>query len=92
MSDYQYYEMMDDDEVYAVCRTQGALVERWSPDRQQWKEALFHVGDLLFNGSTSERRQVDEAEAEKTIAEDPLRDLTDSEWAELTNSKSDAQV
>lgn len=89
MADYQYWEMLDDDRVYAICRTQGALVERWSADRQQWKEALFHVKDLLFSNSTSEAQQITEAEAEKSIREEILPDLMDSEWQELTDSKSD---
>lgn len=93
MADYQYWEMLDEDRVYAVCRSQGALVERWSPQRGQWKEATFHVDDVLFNQGSAEKRSVSEAEAEKTIHDEVLPDVSDEDWAQLSHpvGQSDAE-
>ncbi|MCX6434045.1 MAG: hypothetical protein NTX29_15140 [Actinobacteria bacterium] len=84
-----YFAMMLDDQPYAVIRRQGGLLERWSPDRGEWKEALFHWDTFFGRGDAGEKRAISTREAEELIANGAgLRDIDDVSWAALTHLSS----
>ena len=85
--DVHYFAMMLDDQPYAVIRRRGGLLERWSPDRGAWKEALFHWDTFFGKGDPGERRGISADEAHALIAGDArLHDIDDASWAALNRS------
>ena len=76
-----YYAMLDDGEVYAIVRRTGGLLERWSPDRGVWKEALFHWDTFFGMGDVGEKRGISEEDALALVASgEGLRDISDGDW------------
>ena len=81
----QYFRLMDDARVYAVIRRQGGLLERWSPDRNQWKEALWHWDVFFGFGEVNEKVAITVEEAQTIIDGGTLGDIADGDWDYLTH-------
>lgn len=84
--DVHFYAMLLDGQPYAIVRRQGGLLERWSPDRGVWKEALFHWDTFFGMGDVGEKRRITSEEAADLIARgEGLRDISDADWDYLNS-------
>lgn len=82
----KYWKVEEGGKAVAVLRQEDKkLPERWSTDRKAWKDAPFHYGEVF--GDDSRPTEIKEAEANKLIAK-PLPDISDSDWAVLSESHS----
>jgi hypothetical protein len=83
----KYWKVEEGGKTVAVLRqADKKLPERWSTDRKAWKDAPFHYGEVF--GDDRRPTEIKEAEATKLISK-PLPDISDSDWAVLSDPSSD---
>jgi hypothetical protein len=86
----RYFTLGDDGRLYAVVRREGALLQRWSPSRGEWKEALFHWDHLFGHGEVGAKQEISADEAQRIIDNrDDLPDISDADWDALNDAPAD---